>query len=46
MHAWVSVSAGQAMPPFCGCWMTVRVRVWVPPPQVLLHVLQSLQALT
>ena len=39
LHARVSLSAGQARPPFIGCWVTVRVRVWVPPPQALLHML-------
>jgi hypothetical protein len=50
-HGWVlqarvSRRAGQAMPPFIGCWVTVRVRNCIPPPQALLHMLQSLQALT
>ena len=50
-HDWVlqsrvSLSAGQARPPLVGGWVTVRVRVCVPPPQALLHMLQALQALT
>jgi hypothetical protein len=46
LHAWLSISAGQAMPPFAAGVVTVRVRVWVPPPQVAEQVDQSLQGLT
>jgi hypothetical protein len=50
-HAWVlqalvSLSGGQARPPFIGCCVTMRVRICVPPPQALLHMLHSVQALT
>jgi hypothetical protein len=46
LQARVSMSSGQAMPPLPGCWRTVRLRVWVPPPHVLLHSLQLPQSLT
>jgi hypothetical protein len=46
LQAWLSLKAGQAVPPPEGWVTTVRVRVWVPPPQVSLQVDQSLQALT
>ena len=46
LHARVSLSAGQTRPPFIGCWVTVRVRVCVPPPHALLHMPHSLQPLT
>jgi hypothetical protein len=46
LHARVSRRTGQAIPPFIGCCVTVRVRVCIPPPQVLLHALNSLQSLT
>ena len=46
LQARVSRRAGQAMPPFIGGWVTVRVRNCIPPPQSLLHILQTLQALT
>ena len=46
LHARVSRRAGQARPPLIGGWVTVRVRVCIPPPQALLHMLQPLQALT
>ena len=50
-HIWVlqariSLSGGQGRPPFIGCWVTVRVRLCVPPPHILVHMLQSPKALT
>ena len=37
LHGPVSVVAGQAAPPFCGCTVIARVRDWVPPLQVILQ---------
>ena len=39
----VSSRAGQAAPPNCGCWTTSLVRVFLPPLQVALQSLQSVQ---
>ena len=44
-HVWVlqdpdSDSAGQAVPPDAG-FTTVRVRVWLPPPHLTLHLLHG-----
>jgi hypothetical protein len=46
LQGWLSLRAGQARPPPDGWVTTVRVWVWVPPPQDSLQVDQSLQALT
>src|SRR3954465_5542581 len=46
LHAWLSISAGQAMPPFAAGAVPVRLRDWVPPPHVAEQADQSLQALT
>jgi hypothetical protein len=50
-HPWVlqgslSVRAGQALPPFFGCTVTVRERVCVPPPQLFEQALQLPNPLT
>jgi hypothetical protein len=46
LQSWLSVRAGQAIPPLAAGVTTVRVRCWVPPPQVFEQVVQALQALT
>jgi hypothetical protein len=46
LHARVSLNGGQARPPLVGGWVTVRVRVCIPPPHIRLHALHWLQALT
>lgn len=38
LQAVVSSSAGQTLPPFFGCTVTLRTRRCVPPPQVCVHV--------
>jgi hypothetical protein len=40
------VRSGQPLPPFCAAVVTVRVRVWTPPPQLFEQVDQPLQPLT
>jgi hypothetical protein len=40
------VRSGQPLPPFCAGVVTVRVRVWTPPPQFFEQVDQPLQPLT
>jgi hypothetical protein len=45
-HFDVSTRAGQVLPPFCGDTRTARVRFLEPPPQDLVHGLQSAQLLT
>ena len=46
LHAWDCIKAGHATPPLAVATTTERVCVWVPPPQVAVHVDQLDQPLT
>ena len=39
----VSVISGQPVPPHSHCCVTVRMRLWVPPPQLSVQLLQGCQ---
>ena len=41
---WMSPWLGQTAPPWAACTFTLRLRDWVPLPQVFVHVLQLLHA--
>ncbi len=46
LHDWMSVNGGHTAPPFAATTVTVRVRVYLPLPQLSVHELNAPHALT